>query len=198
MTSKHTAVTLLGLWMAGAVTAHSQEPTAQPFSYDYAHASYAASDLSSGGYELGAAIEVARNIHAFTAYQDWKIRNNWDRSTFQVGAGHRWGISPTADVVAHLAYADTRIRRPGPNLSNDGFIVGGTVRSWAGRNLELSGSVLLDGSVRSGTDAVLEFGGQYYINGAFSLGGRLRLDEDDSTLFIGGRYHFAGLNRGSR
>jgi hypothetical protein len=190
----------IGLCTAYAQPAQAQAQSATPFPYTFAYVNYAMTDVSSNGFEIGGSIEVTDEIHAFLAYQDWEFSNNFDRRTWQLGAGYRWALSPNADVIAHAAWGDTRIRRPGPppNIDNSGLIIGGTIRGRAAENLELVGSILLDNSVRSGVDAVLEFGGQYYFNSAFSLGGRIRLDEDDSTLFLGGRYHFGGGLRRSR
>lgn len=195
-----TRAAVLGALMIGAsgAGAQVQQQGYGPFPYNHAYVNYAMTELSSGGYEIGGSVDVANRIHAFASYQDWELSRNVDRRTIQLGAGYRWALSPNVDAIGHLAWADNRIRRPGPNLDDEGLIAGGTLRGWASRNLELSGSVLLDSSIGSGVDPVLEFGGQYYFNGSFSLGGRIRMDEDDSTVFLGGRYHFGPLRGGNR
>lgn len=190
---------MIGALALGLSTANAQQQTT-PFPYTFAYANYAMTDVSSSGFEIGAQVEVVDRIHAFASWQDWELSNNFDRRTWQLGAGYRWALSPNADVIAHVAYGDTRISRPGPppDLKDSGLIAGGTIRGRAAENLELTGSILLDNSVRSGVDAVLEFGGQYYFNANISLGGRVRLDEDDSTVFLGARYHFGSGWRAGR
>ncbi len=197
---KLTAALAAGALLAGSSATHAQQPDYGPLSYNHAYANFALSDVSSSGFELGASVDIIDRLHAFASWQEWDFGNNFTRRTMQLGAGYRWGLAPSTDVIAHVAYADSRLRRPGPpsTISNDGLIFGGTLRAWVTRNAELSGSVMLDSSLRSGTDAVLEFGGQYYLSDAFSVGGRLRLDEDDSIVFLGGRYHFGSLTRRNR
>jgi hypothetical protein len=197
--TKLTATLAAGALLVGAA-AQAQQQDYGPFPYNYAYANYAMTDASSGGFELGGSVEVMDRVHAFASWKDWELGNNFDRRTWQIGAGYRWGLAPNADVIAHVAYANSRLSRPGPppTISNSGAILGGTIRGWITRNTELSGSLLLDRSLRNGTDAVLEFGGQYFINDTFSIGGRLRLDDDDSTVFLGGRYYFGDLIRGNR
>jgi hypothetical protein len=197
MRNRTTAGLLAASMMMATSIANAQEQSFGPFPYNYAYVNYASTDLSSNGYEVGGSFDVADRVNVFAAYQDWDLSNNFNRTTLQVGAGYRWNVSPNADVSARVAYADTRIRRPGPprDIEGTGLIASGEIRGWAARQLELSGVVALDSSGRSGVDPVLEFGGQYYFNGSFSLGGRLRLDEDDSTVFLGGRFHFGNLTR---
>jgi hypothetical protein len=161
-------IVLCGLLVAGAVNA--QQRNYGPFPYDYAYANYALSDLDSGGIE---------------------------RSAFRVGGGYRWAVSPTIDLVAKLAYADTEIDRPGPgrNFDDDGLIVSGELRAWMSEDLELSVELSLDDSYSADLETVLEFGGQYYLDGNFSVGGRLRVDDNDTTLLLGGRFYFGRSKR---
>lgn len=172
--------------------AQAQEPNYGPFPYDYGYANYALSDLDSGGIELGASVEVANRVHIFGVFQDWDLDNDFERSMFRVGGGYRWAVSPTIDLVAKLAYADTEIDRPGPgrDFDDQGLIASGELRAWVSRDIELHGELSLDDSFGSDLETVLEFGGQYFLDGNFSVGGRIRVDEDDTTLLLGGRFYF--------
>jgi hypothetical protein len=173
-----------------AVSAPAQE-SSRPLPYDYVFANYAMTELDSGGIELGGSIEVADRIHVFGAYQDWEIDDDLDRTAFHVGGGYHWTLSPRTDFVAKLAYASTELDRPNqaPDLDEKGLILSGEIRSWVGERLELSGELFLDDSLDD-LETVLELGAQFHRKQTLSLGGRLRIDEEDTTLLLGARFYF--------
>jgi len=175
---------------------HAQEQSFRPLSYDFLFASAAMTDIDSGGIEIGGSVSVTETIHVFGGYQDWEIGDNADRSILQLGAGYRWGISPNVDMLVRLALADSDFDRRGRGpQDDDGLIISGLVRGWVASQIELSGELLLDDSLGSDMDVVLEFGGQYHLKDNFSLGGRIRADEDDMALFLGVRFYFRGSSQ---
>ncbi len=179
----------------GAPAAFAQQPADKPLPYNFAHASIAVTELDTGGLEGGVSFTVAPNLHVFASYQDWEINSNVDRSILQVGAGYHWDIAQNLDLLVGLAFADSTFDPPGPAKSDDtGLILSAGLRGWLTDTMELSGTILLDDSLESGTDTVLELGGQYYMSNQFSLGGRARIDENDTTLFFGGRFYFGRGN----
>lgn len=173
-----------------AASAAAQEAN-RPLPYDYVFANYALTELDSGGIEVGGSIEVANRVHVFGAYQDWEVDDDFDRTAFHVGGGYRWTLSPRADFVAKLAYASTEIdpTSQSPDLDDDGLILSGEIRSWVGQRLELSGELFLDDS-SDDLETVLELGAQFHRRNTLSFGGRLRIDEDDTTLLLGARFYF--------
>lgn len=186
--------TSTALLMAG--NAGAQQAGDRPLPYDYAYASLAVSELDSGGLEGGGSFTVAPNLHVFAAYQDWELDDNVDRSILQIGAGYHWDVADNLDLVVGLAFADSELDRPARrDFDDSGPILSAGVRGWASSTVELSGHILLDDSLGSDVDSVLEVGGQYHLDNRFSLGGRVRVDEDDTTLFLGGRYYFRAGNR---
>ena len=199
MTRKKTLAQLMGVAILFvASVASAQEQSFGPLPYDYLFASLVVTELDSGGIELGGSFGVAERIHVFGSYQDWELGDNVDRSILQLGAGYRWDVSPNVDLVARLSLASSERDRPRrAAVDDEGFIISGILRGWITDQVELSGEVLLDDSLGSDIDAVLEFGGQYYVNDQFSVGGRIRVDEDETTLFLGGRFYFRGLGRSS-
>ena len=174
----------------------AQQPSFGPLSYDYLLASYVINDLDSGGLELGASFEVAERVHAFASYQDWELNERVDRSILQIGAGYRWDLSANLDLVARVALADSDLDGPGPfSVDDEGLILSGMLRTWIAPNVELAGELMLDDSLGSDLETVLEFGGQYHLNERFSVGGRIRVDDDETTLFLGGRFYFRVASR---
>jgi hypothetical protein len=173
-----------------AATAAAQE-TNRPLPYDYVFANYALTELDSGGVELGGSIEVARRIHVFGAYQDWEVDDDFDRTAFHVGGGYHWTLSPRVDFVAKLAYVNTELdlSNQASDLDEEGLFVSGEIRSWVGQRIELSGELFLDDSLDD-LETVVELGAQFHRKNTRSLGGRLRVDEEDTTLLLGARFYF--------
>ena len=188
-------LSLIALTLAASVS-NAQQTTDRPLSYDYAYGSLAITELDSGGLEGGGSFTIAPNIHVFASYQDWELSNNADRSILQVGAGYHWDIANNLDLIVALAYADSELDPPGPGKVDDsGAILSAALRGWLTNSVELSGAILLDDSLGSDVNSVLEIGGDYYLSNQFSVGGRVRVDEDETTLFVGGRYHFGNRNQ---
>jgi hypothetical protein len=177
-----------------AASALAQPPNYGPLPYDYLFANYALTELDRGGIELGGSIGVANRVNIFGTYHSWELDNGADRSGYRIGAGYRWAFSTTVDAIAKLAYAKTELDPPGqgPEFDDEGLILSGEIRAWLSQKFELSGELSLDDSFRNDLDTVLEFGGQFHLNPGLSVGGRLRVDDNDTTLLLGARFYFGG------
>jgi hypothetical protein len=182
-------IAALGVALAAA-SAAAQEAN-RPLPYDYVFANYALTELDSGGIELGGSIEVANRIHVFGAYQDWEVDDDFDRTAFHVGGGYHWTLSSKTDLVVKLAYANTELdlSNQSTDLDEEGLFVSGEIRSWVGQRLELSGELFLDDSLDD-LETVVELGAQFHRKNTLSFGGRLRIDEEDTTLLLGARFYF--------
>jgi len=171
--------------------ANAQQQAGRPLLYDHAYASLALTGLDSGGLEFGGSFTVAPNIHVFGSYQDWELNGNADRSLLQIGAARHWDISPNLDIFGKAAFGDSEIdRRNRPDIDDSGLIFGVGLRGWATNELELSGEILLDDSLGSDIDTVIDVGGHYFTSPDFSFSGRVRIDDEETTLFLGLRFYF--------
>ena len=176
--------------------AAAQERDFGPLTYDYVTGNLGLTALDNGGVELGGSVAIADRVHLFGGYQDWELGSGADRSILQLGAGYRWDLAPNLDLAARAALASSDLdRRQQADLDDEGLIISGLLRGWIADRVELSGELLLDDSLGSDIETVLEFGGQYYVNDEFSVGGRIRVDEDETSLFLGGRFYFRGWRR---
>jgi hypothetical protein len=184
-------VQLAAFGAALAATSAAAQEANRALPYDYVFASYAMSELDSGGVELGGSIEVASRIHVFGAYQDWEVDDDFDRTAFHVGGGYHWTLAPRIDFVAKLAYAQTELdfSSQAPDLDEEGLLVSGEIRSWVGQRMELSGELFLDDSLDD-LESVVELGAQFHRKNTLSLGGRLRVEEKEITLLLGARFYF--------
>lgn len=170
--------------------AQAQQSADKPSSYDFAFGSLAMTELDSGGLEIGGSFSLAPQVYLFGSYQDWEIGEVVDRSILRVGGGYYWDISENLDLDVGAALADSELNRPGPDIDDDGLILHAGLRGWASPVVELSSFIFVDDSLGSDAETVIEVGGQYFTRNNFSWGGRVRVDEDDTTLFFGVRFYF--------
>ena len=194
-------MTRLRPWILGvgasfaAATSLAQQADYGPLPYDYAVINYMMTELDSGGVELAGSYEVANRVVVFADYQNSEIGRT-DRERLRLGGGYRWDLKPNVDLIAKLAYADNEIDPPGPGrFDDDGFMLGGEVRAWLSRDFEVGGELMLDDSIGSSTETVVGIGSQYYFGDNLSAGARLRIDDADTTVFIGVRFHFGDSRR---
>jgi len=170
-----------------------------PLRYDYVSASLAVPELDELGIEIGGSTAVTDNLIVFGEYRDFEPGNHVELESLQIGVGHIWNVRPSIDFIATLSYADNEIDPRGPSsIDEEGLIIGGHVRGWATGKIELAGSVMLDNSTGSSTDTILELGLQYFQDANWSYGGRLRADEDETTLFLGVRFYLGASRRPAR
>ena len=163
--------------------------------WDYVSASLAIPDLDALGIEIEGATKVTRDLVVFGGYRDFEPDKRFGRKTLQIGVGHVWNVRPNIDIMASASYGDNEIERPGPDLDEEGLILGGYVRGLVTARFELNGALLLDNSTGSNTDTVVEFGGQYFYRSNWSYGGRVRIDENDTAVFVGARFYFGASRR---
>jgi len=131
----------------------------------------------------------------FGVYQDFAPDSRIDRETLQIGVGHLWRLRQNLEVLASVSYADNDIEAPRRNIDEEGLILAGRIRGWLTARFELNGAVMLDNSIGSSTETILEFGGQFFEGRNHSYGGRIRVDENDTTLFLGARFYFGASRR---
>ena len=190
MVTNRTSVFLAAVSLCTISLAQAQ-PSDTPSSYDFAFGSLALTELDSGGLEIGGSFSIAPQVYLFGWYQDWEVGEVVDRSILRLGGGYYWNISENLDLDVGAAIADSDLDRPGPfDLDDDGLILHAGLRGWATPVVELSSFIFLDDSLGSDVETVIEVGGQWFTRRNFSIGGRVRVDEDDTTLFFGARFYF--------
>ena len=172
------------------VAAFCQDPPI-PLRYDYVGANLALPDLDEPGVDFEGSTTVARELIVFGRYLNYEPRDRTDLTSLQIGVGKVWKLRRNVDFVASVSYATNEIDTPTRRgLENEGVIVGAQLRGWATNRIELSGAAMLDHSKSSSTDTVIELGVQVLTKPQLSYGGRIRLDEDDTTVSGGLRFYF--------
>jgi hypothetical protein len=174
---------------------HSQD-AAPPLRYDYVSASLIVPELDEIGIEFEGSITVAERLAVFGRYFSFEPRDDIDYKSIQIGVERIWHLRRNIDLVGSLAYAGNEIDTPSqPEVEEEGLIAGVEIRGWATPRLELSGAALVDNSRGSSTDTMLELGVQFVTEPRLSYGGHIRLDEDDTTVFVGVRLYFGASRR---
>lgn len=166
-----------------------------PIRWDYVEASLAVPDIEEIGIEVEGSTAVTDKLVVFGTYRDFEADPGIDRKTTSIGVGRRWNVRPNMDLMASASFAENEIDLPGPNLDEDGVVIGGHIRGWVSPRLELGGAALLDNSIGSSTDTVVEFRAVFSAYRNLSYSGRIRVDEDESSLFIGARFYFGASRR---
>jgi len=189
-----TRLLLLALMLPVPVLAQ-QNPGFGPMRWDYVSASLAVPELDELGLEITGSTAVTERIVVFGGYQDFAPDGRVDRETLKIGVGHLWNVRQNVEVMASVSYADNEVELPRRTLDEEGLIFAGEIRGWLTARFELSGTVMLDNSIGSNTDTVLELGGQFFEGRNHSYGGRVRVDEDDTMLFLGARFYFGASRR---
>ena len=72
------------------------------------------------------------------------------------------------------------------------------LRGWVAEQVELRGGIEHVEFDDFDSQTSLVFGGQYYITDQWSVGGSLKLGDDTTSLFLGGRFNFGGLTNSGR
>jgi hypothetical protein len=168
-----------------ADTAAAQQAREVP--YDYVEGHYVNTELDAGGWEAAGSLALSRQVYLLAGYLDRRFGGG--RS--QAGAGYRWTLRRALDVDAELAVGRTELRRRNArDRHEDGFIARARLRSLVREDVELNVALILDDSAGSDTNAGIEIGGQYFVDDRLSVGGRLRNDDQATSLYLGGRVYF--------
>jgi hypothetical protein len=166
-----------------------------PLRWDYVAAGVIAAELDRIGYEIEGSIAVTPDIIVAGGYRDFDPGERIDRRTAHIGVGYRWNLRPNLDILASISYADNEIDNPAQTVDEEGLVLGGQIRGWLTRRIELSGAVLLDNSLGSSTEVVVEFGGQFHRGRNLSFGARVRAEEGDEVVIGGVRFYFGASRR---
>jgi len=99
-----TSLLALGLFAALPFAASA----ADGLSYNYVEGGYVNTDAKGGdadGWAAKGSVAVAPNFHIFGDYNSQETkRGNADVDQWRVGVGYNYGIAPTTDLVARVAY----------------------------------------------------------------------------------------------
>jgi len=182
------------LLLALAVPSFAELP-----SYNYINGSFETVELDVGagpevdgdGFGIGGSFVVADNWHIVGRYSAIGFDFGVDLNRFAIGGGYHTNVSDSTTVFADLTYVnwevDTGAVLGSVDDSGYGFAVG--VRSNVTERIELQGTLSLV-DLGDGGDSTSFGGAAWYAFESFSLGVSAEIDDDVTSLGIGGRFFF--------
>jgi hypothetical protein len=187
--------TLAALGLAGPALADDG------FSYSYVELGWVNTDLDGlegDGFGLRGSMEFTPAFHAFAQLsdQDFDLGAGIEAGgeSLEVGVGYAWSMKPTVDIVGKFAYLtqeiDVSVAGFGGSVDDDGFGIGGYVRGRPLEQLELTGGLDFVDMDLGGSDTYLSVGGRFFFTKMFAAGLDVRLNSDDTTYILGGRFNF--------
>ena len=152
--------------------------------YSYADIEYNSYD-NADGFTIGGSYDFGNSFYGFGEYASIGVDNfNLDLNTFQIGAGYRYEMAPSTDLIGELSFVNADIDAGSSgSIDDSGYALGVGIRSMISPNLELMGKAeYVD--VFDTSDTGFEFGGVYYFNNGFGLGASYETDGDDLDGFV--------------
>jgi hypothetical protein len=175
---------MLGSLMLAAAPLAAQ---AEDMSYSYVDLAYVETDFdgigpSADGFGLRGSIGFAENWLAFAEYSAQSV-SDVDVDTMAVGFGGHYGLTETLDLVGHLGYVQVDLSAPGGlEADDDGFLFDLGLRGRVGTGVELEGGARYTDLSDSGDDTSIFVGGRYHFNQTWALGAEYQSGSDTSSI----------------
>jgi hypothetical protein len=168
---------------------------AQEFDYTFVEVSYMDTELDAGpgdiagdGLGVSASLSLTDDVFLFGGYDTQDFGFGIDASTYDFGAGMRWGLNPQVDIVGDLAWVHTQVDTGFASADDDGLGLGLGLRGRMSDSIELQGGlryVDLDDS-----DTFLSLGGRWHFTEIFAASFGLDFNDDISGWSLGLRAEF--------
>ncbi len=167
---------------AVSLLAFSIQASDAPYSYvDLEYNSFDEFD----GFTLGGSYDFGNNFYALGEFASLSADEDGidvDATTFQLGVGYNYEVSPNTDLIAELSFVNADIDSDFGDADDSGYALGFGIRSMISSNLELNGKVqYLD--IFEDSDTGFEVGGVYYLENGIGLGAAYETDGDELDGF---------------
>lgn len=145
-------------------------------------------DLSGDGLGLTGSLSVSDSVFLFASYQTQDYQFGIDGTSYDVGAGMRYGLKPQLDLVGELAWVNYEVDTPLGDAEDDGLGLGVGLRGRVNDSLELQGGVRYVDLEDS--DTFLSVGGRWYFSRTLAAGFGLSFNDDVTGWTLGLRAEF--------
>lgn len=178
----------IGVLILSSATALAEGP-----SYSYIQAAYKEIDLDIGdldadgdGYEVTGTVAINESWFVFAGYSSYGLDSPYrgDVDRLKIGGGWHQPINSTTDWFVTASYLNDEYR----SSSEDGFGVGGGVRSMFSPSLELYVQANYEDVVDD--DFSLGGGAWYTLTGNLALGAAVDFGDNITTYGVGIRLYF--------
>jgi len=171
---------------------------ADGFSYSYVEAAYVNTDIDDidtdvDGFALRGSLEVTSNVFLFASYSDQSAEAlgvDVDFTTYELGGGYAWPISPTLDVYGTLSYVSAEADAAAFDADDDGFALAAGLRGRVAEGFELEGAIRYVDLSDSGDDTSFVASGRYFFTDTFAVGAEARFSDDATGFGVGVRLNF--------
>ena len=181
---------MLGSLMLAAAPLAAQ---AEDMSYSYVDLAYVETDFdgigpSADGFGLRGSVGFAENWLAFAEYSAQSVSNvipgvDLDVDTIAVGFGGHYGIAENLDLVGHLGYVEVDFSASGGlDADDDGFLFDLGLRGRVGDAVELEGGARYTDLSDAGDDTSVFVGGRFHFNQTWALGAEYQSGSDTSSI----------------
>lgn len=177
----------------GVLILSSTAALAEGPSYSYIQAAYKEIDLDIGdldtdgdGYEVTGSVAINQTWFVFAGYASFDLDSPFrgDADRLEIAGGGHWPISSTTDWFVTASYLNDEYG----SSSEDGFGVGGGIRSMFTPSLELYAQANYEDVVDD--EFSLGGGAWYTVTGNLALGAVFDFGDNISTYGVGIRLYF--------
>ena len=171
---------------------------ADGFSYSYLEGAYVNTDIDNfdkdvDGFALRGSFEITPHVFVFGNYANQSTSifgSDVGLEQYQVGAGYAWPVASNIDLYGKAAYAHAQLEVPGPNVDDDGYLLGVGMRGRLAQDFEIDGSVNYMDLNDSGDDTTFGIAARYYFTPQFAAGLEGEFGSDANTYGVNVRWTF--------
>lgn len=171
---------------------------AEGFSYSYLEGAYINTDVDHynkdiDGLALRGSFEITDNVFLFAGFSDQStsiFSTHIGLQSYQLGAGYAWPMDRNVDLYGKVGYVHAEADLPGPNLKDDGFLLGAGLRGRVVENLELEGGVNYTDLNDTGNDTSLALAARYFFTPQFAAGIEGEFGDNANTYGVNVRWNF--------
>jgi hypothetical protein len=168
---------------------------AQDLDYTFVELSYLDSELDAGFVDIGGdglgisgSLSVSDSVFLFANYATQDYKFGIDATSYDLGAGMRWGLKQGLDLVGEAAWVKTEVKFGGMKADDDGFGLGLGLRGRVNNALELQGGLRYVDMEDSDTFVALM--GRWHFNNTWAAGLGLNFNDDVTSWSLGLRANF--------
>ena len=147
-------------------------------------------DVDGDGLAIEGSYELNKKIFLFGEYADQSYDFGIDGNGLELGAGLHHELSKNLDFVGTLSYLDQEVKAAGVSADDNGFGIGGGIRTWLGTKFQLDAMLKWVDFDEAGSDTGVSVDGRFYFTPKLALSFGTNMTDDVNTMRVGFRAEF--------